>query len=323
MVSGCYYYILGNSILSIYAEPVMLTNGHEDHLVPMRRINDPALVTFVPSNDVNLNVLNRPELYGSGWEELVHPLGGTYYYHNKKNTYTSMNIWHMDRQRLKDFINVSRAVAKEDKFHMTNLQVRRTCREILCYLGDQMRQVDTQLASVENGVIEDTGVVLCLIEKPRTCKALYFVSNTAATILCMPITIDHIRNTSIDGIVNGVDIRTFIDDFSGQAKSQITLAGVSVAMDVTILAIPGLGTTLEPDLAYQTGILLAKEDDDVDHHYKYTNLLLCTEVSVAADFKPSTPLMITCFTMLGVVICFLLVLVVASYSPGLSRTWPQ
>lgn len=50
----------------------------------MRRIDDPALVTFVPSNDVNLTVLNRPGLYGSGWEELVHPLGGTYYYHNKK-----------------------------------------------------------------------------------------------------------------------------------------------------------------------------------------------------------------------------------------------
>lgn len=101
-----------------------------------------------------------------------------------------------------------------------------------------------------------------VIEKPRTCKALYFVSNIAATILCMPITIDRIRNTSVDGIVNGVDVRTFIDDFSGQAKSQITLvsavsvsqicfttyrfwqAGVSVAMDVAILAIPGLGMTV-------------------------------------------------------------------------------
>lgn len=44
---------------------------------------------------------------------------------------------------------------------------------------------------------------------------------------------------------------------------------------------------------------------------------------VAADFKPSTSLMIACFTTLGVVIGSLLVLVVASYGPGLSRTWPQ
>ncbi|KAG0701245.1 hypothetical protein DFH29DRAFT_1000432 [Suillus ampliporus] len=215
-----------------YAEPVMLMNGHEDNLVPMRRIDDPV-----------------PGLYGDHWEELVHPLGGTYYYHNKKNMYTSINIRHMDRQRLEDFIDVSRATVKEDewvlvvhqvsyrgeevyqyyyvvhdlhiitwledldgyllfqeciqaskwrhkrleleaqywrhrdffphKFHMTSSQVRCTRREILCYLGeattlnqctaatifwtlDQMRQVDTQLASIEalaeNGIIEDTGV---------------------------------------------------------------------------------------------------------------------------------------------------------------------
>ncbi|KAG2108588.1 hypothetical protein DEU56DRAFT_759707 [Suillus clintonianus] len=349
-----------------YAEPVMLTNGREDYSIPMRRIDDPP-----------------PGLYGSVWEELVHPLGGTYYYHNKKNTYTSLNIRHMDRQRLEEFIDVSRAAAKEDDwvlvvhqmsyrgedvyqyyyvvhnlriitwlddldgylllrecikasewrhkrleleaqywrhveffphtFRMTSSQVRRTRREILCYLGeshertieattlaqstaatifwtlDQMRQVDAQLASVENEIIEDTGVVLCcrilymlrhyqylnrhnqpearlirghaVVEKRRTCKALYFMGNTAATILCMPITIDRIRNTSVDGIVNGVDVRTFIDDFSSQAKSQITLAGVSVAMDVAIFAIPG--------------ILPTKEDDDVGRHYKYTDVLLC------------------------------------------------
>ncbi|KAG1722281.1 uncharacterized protein EDB91DRAFT_1256148 [Suillus paluster] len=289
-------------------------NGREDYSVPMRQIDDPP-----------------PGLYGSDWEELVHPLGGTYFYHNKKNTYTSLNIRHMDRQRLEDFIDVSRATEKEDEwasewrhkrfeleaqywrhieffphtFHMTCSQVRRTHREILCYLGeattlnqstaatifwtlDQMRQVDVQLASVEalaeNEIIEDTGVVLCckilymlrhyqylnchnqpeaclirghaVIEKRRTCKALYFMGNTAATILCMPITIDHIRNTSVDGIVNGVDVRTFIDDFSSQAKSQITLAGISVAMDIAIFAIPGLGTTVTSQTLCSCSLLL-------------------------------------------------------------------
>ncbi|KAG2105835.1 uncharacterized protein F5147DRAFT_654077 [Suillus discolor] len=286
-----------------YAEPVMLTNGREDHLVPM-----------------------KPELYGSDWEELVHPLGGTYYYHNKQNTYTSINIRHMDRRRLEDFINVSRATAKEDEWTLVVHQVslislqqqpespehtteattlNQSTAATIFWTLDQMRQVDTQLASVkalaENRTIEDTGVVHCcypfmnrmllsqhtighyqylnrhnqpearlirghaVIEKPRTCKALYFMGNTAATILCMPITIDCIKNTSVDGIVNGVDVRTFIDDFTSQAKSQITLAGVSVAMDVAILAILGLG------------ILPTKKDDDADRHYKYTDLLLHTE----------------------------------------------
>lgn len=113
-----------------------------------------------------------------------------------------------------------------------------------------------------------------VIEKRRTCKALYFMGNTAATILCMPITIDRIRNTSVDGIVNGVDVKTFIDDFSSQAKSQITLvsavsmsqiyfvahrfsqAGVSVAMDVAILAIPGLGTTVTSRTLCSCSLLL-------------------------------------------------------------------
>jgi hypothetical protein len=89
----------------------------------------------------------------------------------------------------------------------------------------------------------------------------------------MPITIDRIRNTSVDGIVNGVDVKTFIDDFSNQAKSQITLvsavsmsqifvthrfsqAGVSVAMDVAILAIPGLGTTVTSRTLCSCSLLL-------------------------------------------------------------------
>ncbi|KAG2747419.1 hypothetical protein P692DRAFT_201806556 [Suillus brevipes Sb2] len=416
-----------------YAEPVILTNGREDYSVPTRRIDDPALVTFAPtSNDVSLTVLIRPGLYGSNWVELVHPLGGTYYYHNKKNTYTSLNIRHIDRRGLEDFIEVSRAAAKEDewvlvvhqmsyrgeevyqyyyvvhdlriitwledldgyllfreciqasewrhkrleleaqywrhveffphKFHMTRSQVRRIRREILCYLGDQMKQVDAQLASVElrddreaealaeNEIIEDTGVVLCcrilymlrhfqylnrhnqpearlirghaVIEKRRTCKALYFMGNTAATILCMPITIDRIRNTSVDGIVNGVDVKTFIDDFSNQAKSQITLAGVSVAMDVAILAIPGLGTTVYY-LQRKTMMLIVITSIPtcfcvLRNATSVMSSILGFLAGVAADFKPSTPLMIACITTLGVVICSLLVLTRMEHGVGLA-----
>ncbi|KAG0693262.1 hypothetical protein DFH29DRAFT_1007481 [Suillus ampliporus] len=82
------------------------------------------------------------------------------------------------------------------------------------------------------------------------------MGNTVATILCMLITIDRIRNTSVDGIVNGVDVRTFIDDFSSQARSQITLAGISVAMDVAIFAIPGLGTTVTSRTLCSCSLLL-------------------------------------------------------------------
>jgi hypothetical protein len=88
------------------------------------------------------------------------------------------------------------------------------------------------------------------------------MANVTATVLCMPITIERVRSTSVDGIINGVEVQGFIDDFSSQTKNQITLvstlsvsrtrnpsfslpcqAGVSMALDIAILAIPGLGTT--------------------------------------------------------------------------------
>ncbi|KAG2050820.1 hypothetical protein BDR06DRAFT_974248 [Suillus hirtellus] len=125
------------------------------------------------------------------------------------------------------------------------------------------------------------------------------MGNVAATILSMPVTIDHIRSTSVDGIVNGVDVKAFINNFSSQAKSQITLADISVAMDVTILAIPGLG------------ILPTKEDNDADHHYKYTDLTSCTKVLLLTSSHSTLN------------DCSLLVLVIASHGLSLSRTQPQ
>jgi hypothetical protein len=60
-------------------------------------------------------------------------------------------------------------------------------------------------------------------EKSRRCKLLVFMGNTAAMAMCMPITVDRIKSTSVDGIMNGVEVNSFIDDFSSQAKGQITL----------------------------------------------------------------------------------------------------
>lgn len=49
------------------------------------------------------------------------------------------------------------------------------------------------------------------------------MANVTATVLCMPITIERVRSTSVDGIINGVEVQGFIDDFSSQTKNQITL----------------------------------------------------------------------------------------------------
>lgn len=44
-----------------------------------------------------------------------------------------MNIWHMDRQRLEDFIDVSRAVAKEDEWVLVVHQVSYRDEEVYQY----------------------------------------------------------------------------------------------------------------------------------------------------------------------------------------------
>ncbi|KAG2066580.1 hypothetical protein BDR04DRAFT_1121105 [Suillus decipiens] len=114
---------------------------------------------------------------------------------------------------------------------------------------------------------------------------------------------------------DGLEVQRFINDFSSQARYQITLASVSMAMDITILAIPGLGTSATAqtlcscslilgtgcifvemmvqhfgerigsldfapkiDITHRTGILSMKEEEDACHDYKHTNFFLCTEV---------------------------------------------
>ncbi|KAG1787248.1 uncharacterized protein HD556DRAFT_1503378 [Suillus plorans] len=142
---------------------------------------------------------------------------------------------------------------------------------------DEMNQIVGQLAYVEeiaeNDLVPETGVVSCcrvmymlrhhqylhrhnqpearlirthaVEEKHTKFKLLHSMGNTTATILCMPITIaiTCIKSTSVDGIVNGVEVQSFINDFGSQTRNQITLAGISMALDVAILAIPWLGTT--------------------------------------------------------------------------------
>ncbi|KAG2082520.1 uncharacterized protein F5147DRAFT_660474 [Suillus discolor] len=46
----------------------------------------------------------------------------------------------------------------------------------------------------------------------------------------------------VDGIVNSLDIKAFIDDFSSQNTAQITLVGVIMAVDASFLAVQGVGT---------------------------------------------------------------------------------
>lgn len=52
-----------------------------------------------------------------------------------------------------------------------------------------------------------------------------------------------LRNIYVDGLINGVDMKEFVDDFSAQAKAQMTLSTVIMVVNASILAVPGLGST--------------------------------------------------------------------------------
>ncbi|KAG1898672.1 uncharacterized protein F5891DRAFT_1190442 [Suillus fuscotomentosus] len=375
-----------------YAEVVSLTDdAYEDNLVRKREISDP------------------PPLVYRDWQELVHPLGGTYFYNSRKNTYTLTNLRNSrSLQTLDGFVNASRATAKEDAWtlvvqpmvfmgkerfqyyyvvpgsriiawledldgyilfracvkpsewrhkrleleaqywkhfeyfphdlRMSRSEVRCIRGELVCYLAeattlrqstaasifwtlDEMNQIVGQLAYVEeiteNDLVPETGVVSCcrimymlrhhqylhrhnqpearlirthtVREKHRKFKLLHFMGNAAATMFCMPITIARVKSTSVDGIINGVEVQSFINDFGSQTRNQITLAGISMALDIAILAIPwcrlyfcGHNNTplrREDEIFGLCGLLSAKEDGDASGYYKHTDLFLRIEVS--------------------------------------------
>ncbi|KAG1805829.1 uncharacterized protein BJ212DRAFT_1303894 [Suillus subaureus] len=256
----------------------------EDTSVPKRAIHEP-----------------QPAIFGD-WQELIHLLGGTYYYNTNKNAYTLVNLRNYQYlQMLNDFVDASQASAKEDSW-VLNLNLKLNIAVLIFWTLDDMSLIITQLANI--GRI----LYILLRERPRKHKFLSWMANVAATVLCMLITIERIRSTSVDGIINGVEVQMFIDDFSSQTKNQITLAGVSMALDIAILAIPGLGTTAIAQTLCSCSFLLGV--GCILHRHDGAALLIIISVSgsileflagVSINFKPSTPLVVSCFVTISIV----------------------
>ncbi|KAG2124921.1 hypothetical protein BD769DRAFT_1388579 [Suillus cothurnatus] len=281
-------------------------------------------------------------MYGN-WQELVHPLGGTYYYHKTKNALTTTNLKHyLDLHSLKYFIDASQAAANEDGWTLVILPMifmeeERfqyyyvvSNKQFIAWLEDLNGELlfsiqpskwrhkipngkPTNCAGHHQFLNHHNQPEACLIqnhavkEKHRSCKLLVFMVNAAAMM--------------IYSILNGVEVNSFFNDFSSQAKSQITLAGVSMAMDITILAIPDLGMMVY--LCGHNGAALWQENESYYLQQKIKMFIVIMGVmtsfcvlritgsvtgsilgflsGVATDFKPSAPLMIVSLTMLSVV----------------------
>ncbi|KAG1906186.1 uncharacterized protein F5891DRAFT_1182404 [Suillus fuscotomentosus] len=143
---------------------------------------------------------------------------------------------------------------------------------------DQMKEMMAELATAEelarsDGVMEEQGVAICgkllhvlrhheflnhhgqpearlmrthsLGERHRDLENSPFINAVAVAMLWIPMMVlRRLRKIYVDGLVNGVDMNAFLDDFNAQAKSQTTVASVIMAVDASILAIPGLGSAL-------------------------------------------------------------------------------
>jgi hypothetical protein len=96
--------------------------------------------------------------------------------------------------------------------------------------------------------------------RPRKIDYFHFIATIA--MFCLPILVhERLNQIYVDGTVNALDIKTFVDDFSSQNTAQITLvsdisgfrmrtdcinvhlqAGVIMAVDAGFLAVQGVGT---------------------------------------------------------------------------------
>ncbi|KAG1799152.1 hypothetical protein EV424DRAFT_1546083 [Suillus variegatus] len=71
------------------------------------------------------------------------------------------------------------------------------------------------------------------------------MTGVSVAMFWIPIMVlKRLQSIYVDGLVSGVDIKKFTDDFNAQAKAQTTVASVIMAVDASILAIPGLGSQL-------------------------------------------------------------------------------
>ncbi|KAG1784510.1 uncharacterized protein HD556DRAFT_1445409 [Suillus plorans] len=82
------------------------------------------------------------------------------------------------------------------------------------------------------------------IEGSKRNRNIRFLSllSTAAMFGVPVMVLEHVEKLHVDGIVNLLDIKKFLDHFNDDNIKHSTLAGVIMAVDASILAIPNIGS---------------------------------------------------------------------------------
>ncbi|KAG1741382.1 hypothetical protein EDD22DRAFT_959048 [Suillus occidentalis] len=155
------------------------------------------------------------------------------------------------------------------------LAIEQSTAAALFWTLDQMKEMTAELATTEElagpaGIMEEPSVAICgkimhmlrhheylnhhgrpearlmrthsLTKRHNNLANSPFMTSAGIVMLWTPIVVlKQLRDIYVDGIVNGIDIRGFTDDFNAQSKAQTTVASVILAVNASILAVPGLG----------------------------------------------------------------------------------
>ncbi|KAG2092140.1 uncharacterized protein F5147DRAFT_657758 [Suillus discolor] len=198
--------------------------------------------------EIDSNITNSHEVYGE-WEMFVHPSGAVYYYNETRNTYTGLNIRDCPTVRLEKFEAWVKAMRGKDMLEkiinrLASLGSDGTITEPgVALFGDfnthliDNRQTIPYVTQPEARLLRSHSMGCC----PRKIDYFPFIATIA--MFCLPILVcERLNQIYVDGTVNALDIKTFVDDFSSQNTAQITLAGVIMAVDAGFLAVQGVGT---------------------------------------------------------------------------------
>ncbi|KAG2120550.1 uncharacterized protein F5147DRAFT_647033 [Suillus discolor] len=214
----------------------------------------PQLVPVVCDYNVQMmqvdpSSINRRKVRGD-WEECIHLSGATYHYNGKMETRRIFS-----KQGFNESPGSKRITASiELVSHRSTFQVDDQRIEELAGPDGAMREPSIAIC-VNKGhhqYLNHYGQPeACLMrthslgKRRRDLEHSPLMTGIAVTMFWIPIMVlKRLRSIYIDGLVNGVDIKGFTDDFSVQAKAQTTVASVILAVNASILAIPGLGTQI-------------------------------------------------------------------------------
>ncbi|KAG2030109.1 hypothetical protein BDR03DRAFT_1017521 [Suillus americanus] len=188
--------------------------------------------------------------------------------------------------------------------------IRKSTVASLSWTLDQMKEMASELAiAVEligpNEIMDAPGVAICVVqiiaynpyvvlfwgtrhgERHKNLENSPIMTGVAVAMLYIPIMVlKRLRDIYVDGLVSGVDIRAFTDDFSAQSKAQTTMASVIMAVDASILAIPGLGLQIATKTLCSVSFILNVSQAAAPHqqgHFPHLSRIGQTSSSVSSS----------------------------------------